>query len=607
MKEQNSFALKQADLKQSLNNLPDKPGIYQFFDKKEKLIYIGKAKSLKKRVVSYFQKDPGNAKVKTMVAQICSLKYVIVDSEHDALLLENNMIKEFQPRYNIRLKDDKTFPWICIKKEDFPRVFYTRNLVRDGSEYFGPYTSTKAIKYLLELICDLFPLRNCSLNLTPENIRAGKFKVCLEYHIGNCLGPCENQQSDQEYQTNITQIRSILKGDLSMAEKYLEKLMHEYAAEFKFELAQSIKEKLEVIRNYKSKSTIVNPEINNVDVFTMINEPERAFVNYMKISNGGLVQIHSVELKKQLDESPDEMLELAIIDIRTRLYSESPEIILENEPNFKLPHVKFTIPQRGDKLTLVELSRRNLRTFIHETKLRAEVIKPKNHSERILNKMKYDLHLEQLPVHIECFDNSNIQGSNPVAACVVFKNAKPANSEYRHFNIKTVTGPNDFASMEEIVFRRYKRLLDENKTLPQLIVIDGGKGQLSAAMNSIDKLNLRSKIAVIGIAKKLEEIFKPGDSLPLYIEKDSETLKIIQQIRDEAHRFGISFHRNQRSKTFLKHELEQVSGIGEKTIEALLLRYGYMDKIRKAPMEELADLIGSPKAKILLEYFKING
>jgi len=584
--------------------LPDSPGVYQFFNQLNEIIYVGKAKNLKKRVSSYFSKDRyENNKLKVLVSKIDRIEYIVVESESDAFLLENNFIKKHQPRYNILLKDDKTFPWICIKNETFPRVFYTRTVINDGSKYFGPYTSVYMVKVLLDLVKQLYPLRNCNLNLSEKNIKQNKFKSCLEYHIGNCKAPCIGLQSSENYLHSIDQIKQILKGDIHKLIIYLNELMQEQSLKFKFEEAQLIKNKIEVLEKYKSKSTIVNPSLTNVDVFSILDDKNSAYVNFLKVMDGIIVQAHTLEIKKKLDESVSDMLIMAIIEIRNRLSSESKEIIVPFQIDLELNHIKFTVPQKGDKKALLDLSERNLKYYRLEKQKKSEKKKEKHSSKRILEIIKKDLNLKSIPEHIECFDNSNIQGSNPVAACVVFKNAKPSIKDYRHYNIKTVDGPNDFASMEEVVFRRYKRLIDEGKSLPQLIVIDGGKGQLNAALKSLVKLELKESVSIIGIAKRLEEIFFPNDPVPLYLDKNSESLKVIQQIRNEAHRFGIKFHRNKRSGNFIKSELEDIPGIGEKTIEQILTKYKTIKKIRSLSQDELSSEIGRIKSKLLIEYF----
>ena len=588
--------------KPTLAVLPDSPGVYQFFNVQDEIIYVGKAKNLKKRVTSYFTKDfYENNKVKVLVSKIERIEYIVVQSESDALLLENNLIKKYRPRYNVMLKDDKTYPWICIKNERFPRVFYTRNVIQDGSKYFGPYTSVHMVKIMLDLIRQLYPLRNCNLNLSQEKIDQKKYKPCLEYHIGNCLAPCVGLQSEDDYNKSIEHIHKIIKGNIQEVISYLNELMADYSSNFKFEDAQVVKEKIEILEKYKSKSTVVSPGLNNVDVFNILDDNNFAYVNFLKVVEGRIVQAHTLEIKKKLDESTEDLLLMAIVEIRNRLNSTAKEIITSE--NINLEGVKITVPVRGEKKSLLELSDRNLKYYRLEKQKKSEKKKEKHSSKRILEVIKKDLNLNELPVHIECFDNSNIQGTNPVAACVVFKNAKPSTKEYRHYNIKTVNGPDDFASMEEVVYRRYKRLVDENKSLPQLIVIDGGKGQLNAALKSLEKLDIKKSVSIIGIAKRLEEIFYPGDPIPLYLDKNSESLKVIQHIRNEAHRFGIKFHRNKRSGNFIKSELEDIPGIGPKTIDILLTKYKTIKKIRSLSLDEISSEIGNTKAKLLFEYF----
>ncbi|MFP4288890.1 MAG: excinuclease ABC subunit UvrC [Bacteroidales bacterium] len=591
-------------LKPILKTLPESPGVYQFLDDQEKIIYIGKARNLKKRVSSYFNRDGSQTgKVMVMVKRICAIRHIIVNTEIDALLLENNLIKKYQPRYNVMLKDDKTFPWICIKNEPFPRIFPTRNVIRDGSRYFGPYASGKMMNTLLELVRQLFQYRTCRLKLTDSNIQAGKFKVCLEYHMGNCRGPCEGKQTHEDYQTTINQITEILKGNLHTVVQQLKELMKEYAGSFEFEKAQMIKDKIELLEKYQSKSMVVSATVNNVDVFSMISDKENAFVNFLKVVNGAIVQSHTVEMKKKLEETDKQLLEIAITEIRNRFESHAPEIVVPFKPETRMPDVRYIVPLRGDKKKLLELSERNAKYYRLEKRKQKELVDPRRHTLRILEQMKKDLNLPQLPEHIECFDNSNTQGSYPVAAMVVFRDAKPFKKEYRHYNIKTVTGPDDYASMEEVVYRRYKRLMEEEKSLPQLIVIDGGKGQLSSAVAALEKLNLRGKISIVGIAKRLEEIYFPGDSIPVYIDKKSETLKIIQHLRDEAHRFGITHHRKRREKGSLKSELADIKGIGDKTTTILLRKFKSVQGIRNAAEQELIETIGPGKAKILKEHF----
>ena len=541
-----------------------------------------------------------------LVRKIADIHYIVVKSEFDALLLENNLIKEYQPRYNILLKDDKTYPWICIKNERFPRIFPTRNVIKDGSLYFGPYASVKMMNTLLDLVRQLYPLRTCNLNLTEENIKNKKFKVCLEYHIGNCKGPCEGLQTENDYNSNISFIQDVIKGNINSVERQLRTLMKEYAENLEYEKAQFVKDKLDILEKYQSKSMVVNPAISNVDVFSIVGNEESAFINYLKIINGAIIQSHSIEIKKKLDETDEEIIALAIIDFRQRFDSDSKEIILPFQLDTEIPGITITIPQKGDKKQLLDLSERNARYFMMDKKKQKELVDPERHSKRILETMMKDLRLNELPVHIECFDNSNIQGTFPVAAMVVFKNAKPDKREYRHFNIKTVEGPNDFASMEEVIFRRYKRLLDENQSLPQLIIVDGGKGQVSSAVKSLEKLDLRGRISIIGIAKKLEQIYYPGDSLPLYLNKKSETLKVIQHMRDEAHRFGIAHHRGKRERDLTKSELTEIESIGEKTMQTLLRKFKSVKVISNTPLEELRKVAGKTKGNFIFEYFEKN-
>lgn len=588
-----------------IKTLPVKPGIYQYFDETGKIIYIGKAKNLKKRVASYFTKEQGlSGRLRLLVKKIASIHTIVVETEMDALLLENNLIKKHQPRYNVQLKDDKTYPWICIKNEHFPRLFPTRNVIDDGSRYFGPYASVRMMNTLLDLIKRLYKRRTCHLKLSPENIEKGKFKVCLEYHIGNCDGPCEGLQSEEDYNKNIDEIRHIIKGNIHVVKKELRQLMNNYVTSYQFEQAQEIKERIELLEHYQSKSTVVNPKINNVDVFAIVPEAKSAYVNFLKVVNGAIIQSHTIELKKKLDERPAQLLTLAITDFRQRFNSNAEEVIVNLKPDTDIPGIDFIVPQIGDKKKLVDLSERNATYFKMEQDKQKDLVDPERHSRRILKTMKKDLQMQVEPVYIEAFDNSNTQGSFPVAAMVAFKNARPNKKEYRHYNVKTVNGPNDYASMEEIVYRRYKRLLDEEKVLPQLIVIDGGKGQLSAAVKSLEKLGLRHKITIIGIAKRLEEIFFPDDSIPLYIDKKSETLRVIQHIRDEAHRFGITHHRKRREKGTIKTELTAIKGIGENTANDLLSRFRSVKKIKEAPLSELEKEIGQAKARLVFDHFQ---
>ena len=589
-------------LKIQIQTLPNSPGVYQYFDEEDKILYVGKAKNLKKRVASYFTKKHENGKTRVLVSKIASIKHIVVETETDALLLENNLIKKYQPRYNVMLKDDKTYPWICIKKEPFPRVFLIRNITKDGSEYFGPYTSVRTVRALLSLIKELYPLRTCSYNLSEKNIASKKYKICLEYHIKNCKGACEGLQTEEDYLEDIKEIRNIIKGNFKTSLHKFEKLMFDFAQKSKYEEAQKIKEKIELLSNYQAKSTVVNPSITNVDVFSIISDESFGYVNFLKIANGAIIQSHTIEIKKKLEESDLTLLELAIVEIRQRFNSISNEIYV---PFFVSigNDIKVTIPKLGDKKRIVDLSARNAKYFRQERFKQIQIIDPDRHVNRIMAQMQKDLRLSSEPRHIECFDNSNIQGTNPVAACVVFKDGKPSKKDYRHFNIKTVVGPDDFASMEEVVFRRYRRLLDEDQDLPQLIVIDGGKGQLSSSLKSLDLLGLRGRIAIIGIAKRLEEIYYPEDPIPLYLDKKSETLKIIQQLRNEAHRFGISHHRNKRSKKAIETDLNNINGIGEKTIILLLKKFKSLKRVKNATFEELMRLIGSDKAQKVIKYF----
>mgnify|MGYP000589687367 CR=1 FL=1 len=586
-----------------IRSLPDSPGVYQYYDREDKILYVGKAKNLKKRVSSYFTKTHENGKTRVLVSKIARIEHIVVKTETDALLLENNLIKKYQPKYNVLLKDDKSYPWICIKKEAFPRVFMTRNIWKDGSEYFGPYTSVKTARALLALIKELYPLRTCAYNLSEENIQSGKYKVCLEYHIKNCKGACEGMQEESEYLADIREIRNIIKGNFKSSLKRFEKLMMEFADRAEFEEAQKIKEKIELLSSYQARSTVVHPSISNVDVYSIVSDRTYAYVNFLKMANGAIIQSHTVEIKKKLDESDQSLLELSVVELRERFRSTSREIYVP----FRIDlgdEIKVTVPKQGDKKRIVELSTRNAKYFRLERLKQIQIVDPDRHTRRIMQQMQKDLRLTEEPRHIECFDNSNIQGTNPVAACVVFKDGKAAKSEYRHFNIKTVVGPDDYSSMEEVVHRRYKRLLEEDKDLPQLVVIDGGKGQLSSAVKSLDVLGLRGKIAIIGIAKRLEEIYYPEDPIPLYLDKKSETLKIIQQLRNEAHRFGINHHRNKRSKGALQTEMTQIPGIGEKTVVSLLKKFKSLKRIKNATFEDLEQLIGRDKALRITTHFQ---
>ena len=592
-------------IRSKLNTLPRKPGVYQFFDKEGTIIYVGKAKVLKNRVSSYFNsKHNQSGKTRVMVKKIEDLKTIVVETELDALLLENNLIKKYQPRYNILLKDDKTYPWICIKKERFPRVFSTRKLIKDGSEYFGPYASVRMMNTLLDLVRQLYPLRTCNYNLSKQNIADGKFKVCLEYHIGKCLGPCEGKQDEEDYNADIQEVRLILKGNIRQITRNLKSRMAQFAEDLEFEKAQAIKDKLVQLDRFQSKSTVVSPTIKNADVFSIVGDAGSGFVNYLRVIDGAIVQGHTLEFKKRLEESEEELLLSGILEMRERFSSNAKEIIVPFSPEINLEDAKWLVPQRGDKKNLLELSQRNATHYMIERHKHIAAVDPEKNTNRILTQMQSDLRMKELPSHIECFDNSNLQGSHPVAACVVFKDAKPSKKDYRHFNIKTVEGPDDFASMEEVVKRRYKRLQDEGQALPQLIIIDGGKGQLSSAVKSLDELGLRGKITIIGVAKRLEEIYFPGDSLPIYIDKRSESLKLIQYLRNEAHRFGITFHRNKRSKAAIKSSLTDIKGIGFRTAQQLLWKFKSVKKIREASLEELGEVVNKRSAKSVFDHFQ---
>jgi len=589
-------------LRNIINTLPQSPGVYQFIDKKGGVIYVGKAKNLRKRVTSYFTgENTKSFKIKTLVNQIIDIKHIIVESESDALFLENNLIKRLQPRYNVLLKDDKTFPWICIKNESFPRIFSTRRFIRDGSEYYGPYTSAFMVKTLLSLIRELYPLRTCSFILSKENIKNGKYKKCLEYHIGNCKAPCENLQSDKDYENSINQIRNILKGNIQEVIGYLEKTMLDFSNTYQFENAEKIRQKILLLERYKSKSTIVNPKLNNVDVYSYIKKESYAVVNFLKIINGAIIQSHTVELKNRLDDTKESLFTYAILDIREKVKSSAKEIIVPFYQVQEIAGIKFIVPKAGDKKKLLDLSERNARQYLLQKEKIFEQKSFLTKTQSILEQVKKDLQLKEIPSRIECFDNSNIQGTNPVASCVVFIDAKPAKKEYRHYNIKSVTGSNDYASMEEVIFRRYKRVIEEKKELPQLIVIDGGKGQLSSAVKSLKNLDLYGSLPVIGIAKRLEEIYFPNDSIPIYLDKNSSALKLIQRLRNEAHRFGISFHRSKRSKDLLQNQLEQIRGVGQRSAEKLLKKFGSLENIRSKSKTEIKEIVGNKIAERVFE------
>jgi excinuclease ABC subunit C len=589
-----------------LKVLPDKPGIYQHLDKDGRILYIGKAKSLKKRVSSYFNKNLSSGRTRIMVQKIADIRTVVTQNELEALLLENSLIKEHQPRYNVNLKDDKTYPWIVIKKERFPRIFYTRKRIEDGSEYFGPYPSVKVMKAVLELVRQIHPIRNCKLNLSESAIEQGKFQKCLEYHIGNCLAPCEALQSESAYQYEIDQARKIINGKLGEVKRMLGERMKEEASAMRFEQAQKIKEKVELLEQYQARSTVVNPSISDVDVFTAVVDAQFGYVNYLKVVDGAILHTHTLEFRRKLEETESELLALAIPELRRRFGSDSKEILISHEVGIELSGADFHRPQRGDKKRLVDLSIKNVRYFRLEKLKSIQITDPERHAERVMEQMRRDLRLETQPRHIECFDNSNFQGSEAVSACVVFKNGKPAKSEYRHFNVRTVEGPDDFATMKEVVLRRYKRLVEEELDLPQLVLIDGGKGQLSAALEALQELSLSKTIQVIGIAKRLEELFFPGDPIPLYLDKRSETLRILQQLRNEAHRFGITHHRNRRSRSMLSNSLERIDGVGPKTAERLLRTFKSIDRLKKAEPQEVEELVGKAQAKKIMDHLLKN-
>jgi excinuclease ABC subunit C len=589
-------------LEVQLKTLPENPGVYQYFDKNGRILYVGKAKNLKKRVTSYFTKNNDSHRIRVMVKKIHEIRHIVVSSETDALLLENNLIKKHQPRFNVMLKDDKTYPWICIKNERFPRVFATRRLVKDGSEYYGPFTSFKTIHTLMDLIKGVYSLRTCNYDLAEDKIRNEKYRVCLEYHLGNCMGPCEAYEAEAEYQKKIDAIRQIVKGNFKDSLQQFRQQMKDHAEKMEFEEAQKIKTKIDILENYQAKSTVVNPKINNVDVFSIVSDEGYGYVNFLQLSHGAIIRSHTIEMKKKLSETDQELLELGITEIRQRFNSLTREIYVP----FKVDvgeEIKVTVPVLGDKKQIVDLSTRNAKYFRQERFKQMKIVDPDRHVNRIMAQMKQDLRLNEEPRHIECFDNSNIQGSNPVAACVVFKDGKASKKDYRKFNIKTVEGSNDFASMEEVVFRRYRRLLEEGEPLPQLVIVDGGKGQLSSGVKALETLGLRGKIAIIGIAKRLEEIFYPGDSIPLYLDKKSETLKIIQQLRNEAHRFGITFHRQKRSSVALNTELEEIPGIGEKTVVELLKNFRSVKRVKEASIESLSSVIGKSKATLIYQFY----
>ncbi len=594
---------------QEYHMLPDHPGVYRYFDKHGKLIYVGKAKSLKKRVASYFGKSTGvNRKTKRMVGEIKRIEFTMVNSEFDALLLENNLIKKSQPKYNVLMRDDKTYPYLLVTKESFPQIYPTRKLIPSKGTYYGPFASVKGMKNILELIQSLFTVRTCKLDLSPEKIKQKNYKVCLEYHIGNCLGPCEGLQLEKDYLHDIEQAKNILKGNLSIPKAYFKERMQEEASKMAFESAQRFKEKLELLEKYQAKSLVANPNVSSLDVFTIVTDDKLAFVNYMRIKNGALIVSKTVELRKKLDETQAELLETAIIRLREQFRSDAKEILVNVPLEENYEGFQVVLPKIGDKKKLVDLSLKNALFYKKEKALALGEAKEKK--DRVLKKLQQDLALKELPDHIECFDNSNIQGSNPVASMVCFLKGKPANKEYRHYHIKTVEGPNDFASMTEVVGRRYNRMLTEEKPLPNLIVIDGGKGQLSAAVTALKDLGIYGEVPIIGIAKRLEEIYFPEDSYPVYIDKKSESLRLLQRIRDEAHRFAINFHRDIRSKNAFGTQLTEITGIGSQTAEKLLKKFKSIRKIREAGIEEIEAVVGRDKAvKVqdqLLKWYPLN-
>lgn len=592
------------DIKQTISSLPETPGVYRYFDKDDKLIYVGKAKNLKKRVSSYFTKNHyENRKTAVMVSKIVRIEFTLVDSEFDALLLENSLIKKHQPRFNINLRDDKTYPFICIRNERFPRIYPTRNPVKDGSEYFGPYASVRIMHTMLDLIKTLYPTRTCSYVLSEANVAALKYKTCLEYQIGNCKGPCENLQSENEYMEGVRQIKNILKGNIDEVLQFLENEMQQAAQALQYERAAALKHKFDLLLQYQSKSTIVSKSIHNVDVFSIAYDDFYAFVNYFRVANGMIIQTHTVEIKKKLEEPPQELLAYAIAEIRENFHSNATEVIVPFDPEIEDERLQFTVPKAGEKKKLLDLSYKNAFYAKKEKLDQYDKLNPEAKTERLLTVMKNDLRLTELPYHIECFDNSNFQGKYPVSAMTVFKNGKPSKKDYRHFNVRTVEGPDDFATMREVIYRRYKRVLEEQQPMPQLIIIDGGKGQLSAALESLKELQLYGKVTVLGIAKRLEELYFPEDELPLYLDKKSETLRVIQHIRDEAHRFGITHHRKRRDKGTLHSELEAIPGIGPATIEQLLRELKSVKKIKEASPELIEEIIGKAKARLLLDYF----
>lgn len=591
------------NLELQLKTLPSEPGVYRYYDKNDQLLYVGKAKQLKKRVLSYFNKNQNGYRTRIMVSKIHRLETTVVNSEYDALLLENNLIKAHQPFYNVMLKDDKSYPWICIKNEDFPRIFLTRTKIKDGSEYYGPYAKVRPARILLDTIKSLYKIRTCNLNLAPEKIAEGKYRVCLEYHIKNCNGPCEDLESKKDYDEKVEAIRGIIKGDFRFAKKYLEERMYRFASNLEFEKAQMIKQNIESLDDYQAKHTVVNPSIDDVDVFGMTSDETAAYVNYFKIRNGSIVQSYTTEIKKILEETDEDILEEALVEIRQKFDSGSKEILIPFHLGIEIPNIKLIVPKVGDKKRIVELSEKNAKEYRLEKLKQVQIVDPERHTNRIMSEMQKILRMPVEPRHIEGFDNSNIQGTNPVSACVVFKDGKPSKADYRIFHPKTVEGPDDFKTMEEVVYRRYRRLIDEGEPLPQLILIDGGKGQLSSAVKSLKLLGLYGKITIIGIAKRLEEIYFPEDSIPLYIDKKAETLKILQRVRDEAHRFGVKHHRTRRTNSTIKSELEQIPGVGPKSIELLLSKLKSVKRVKEADIVILEEILGKVKARVVWEFF----
>ncbi|MAA58117.1 MAG: excinuclease ABC subunit C [Cryomorphaceae bacterium] len=597
--------LESGALKNSLKVLPSSPGIYKFLDKEGIIIYIGKAKNLKKRVSSYFSKNSNNFKTRTLVKGIQGIEHVVVNSEKDALLLENNLIKSHQPKYNVLLKDDKTYPWIVVTNEPFPRIFSTRKKIKDGSTYYGPYTSVRHMNILLNLINEIYPIRGCKLDLSESKIKEKKYSICLDFHIGKCKGPCEQKQSEEAYQAIITEAKLLLSGKTKSLLDLLKKRMASLAENYEFEEAEKIKKNIESIKKYKAKSIIVS-NLKNLDVFTILKKEKAFYINFMVINEGAVIYAYSNKIKNLLDKTSEEICAVQI-DLLKEKFNSSNRIVLVNEMiDFEHPRYSFEYPKRGEKKQLIDLSLKNVQAYILNQR-KKEILHTENSNEtRILETIQKDFKLTALPIHMECFDNSNFQGSFPVSACVVFRNGRPSKKDYRHFNVKTVDGPDDFATMKEVVFRRYKRLLNEKKSLPNLVIVDGGKGQLSAAVSALDELNLRGKIPIVGIAKRLEEIFFPGDRYPIYLDKRSESLKVIQFMRNESHRFGIEHHRNKRSKAAIHSEIEDIEGVGPKTIQELFQNFKTLEQIKKAEKSELEKLLGKHKTSLIRKYFQKN-